>query len=74
VLSDETMPYLTGDELAQRLLTRRSELPIILCTGFSEIINEEIAKALGICRLLLKPVLRDELARVLWRVLDHPEE
>ena len=73
VISDVTMPHLTGAELAQRLLTRRPELPIILCTGFSEIINEEKARALGIRRLLMKPVLRDELARVLRQVLDHPE-
>jgi PAS domain S-box-containing protein len=74
VLSDVTMPHLTGAELAQRLLARRPNLPIILCTGFSEIINEEMAKALGICRLLMKPVLRDELARALRQVLDHPRE
>jgi CheY-like chemotaxis protein len=73
VLSDVTMPHLTGAELAQRL-ARRPNLPIILCTGFSEIINEEMAKALGICRLLMKPVLRDELARALRQVLDHPRE
>ena len=74
VLSDVTMPHLTGAELAQRLLVCRPNLPIILCTGFSEIINEEMAKALGICRLLMKPVLRDELARALRQVLDHPRE
>jgi PAS domain S-box-containing protein len=73
VLTDMTMPHLTGAELAQRLLARRPDLPVILCTGFSEIINEEKAKLLGIRRLLMKPVLRDELARVLRRVFDQPK-
>ncbi len=72
VLTDMTMPHLTGAELAQRLLARRPNLPIILCTGFSEIINEEKVKALGVRRLLMKPVLRDELAMVLRQVLDQP--
>jgi methyl-accepting chemotaxis protein len=65
---------LSGAELAQRLLVTRPNLPVILCNGFSEIINEEKAKGLGIRRLLMKPVLCDELARVLRQVLDPPEE
>ncbi|MFA6499208.1 MAG: response regulator, partial [Desulfurivibrionaceae bacterium] len=73
VLTDMTMPHLTGAELAQRLLAIKPGLPIILCTGFSEIINEEKAMALGIRKLLMKPMLRDELARMLRQVLDQPE-
>ncbi|HCC54887.1 MAG TPA: hypothetical protein DEQ20_08200 [Desulfobulbaceae bacterium] len=72
VLSDMTMPYLTGADLAQRILAIKPELPIIICTGFSEILNEEQAVALGIRRLLMKPVLRHELATVLRQVLDQP--
>ncbi|MFA6464230.1 MAG: MASE3 domain-containing protein [Desulfurivibrionaceae bacterium] len=74
VITDMTMPHLTGAELAQQLLAIKPELPIVLCTGFSEIINEEKAWALGIRRLLMKPVLRDELARVLRQMLDQPKE
>ena len=70
VISDMTMPHLTGAELAQRMLAIRPELPIIVCTGFSEIINEEKALALGIRRLLMKPVLRDELAQTVRKALD----
>ena len=72
VLTDMTMPHLNGAELAQQLLAIRPDLPVVLCTGFSEIINEEKAMALGIRRLLMKPVLRDQLARVLREVLDPP--
>ena len=70
VISDMTMPFLTGAELAQRMLAIRPELPIIICTGFSELINEEKAVALGIRRLLMKPVLRDELAQAVRKALD----
>lgn len=73
VITDMTMPHLTGAELAQRLLAIRPALPVILCTGFSEIINEEKATALGIRRLLMKPVLRDELAKALREELDTKE-
>ncbi|MEW6500237.1 MAG: MASE3 domain-containing protein, partial [Thermodesulfobacteriota bacterium] len=72
VLTDMAMPHMNGAELARQLLARRPGLPVILCTGFSEIINEEKAKTLGICRLLMKPVLRDELARVVREALDQP--
>ncbi|MFZ5775871.1 MAG: MASE3 domain-containing protein [Thermodesulfobacteriota bacterium] len=71
LITDMTMPHLTGAELAQQAMAIRPELPVILCTGFSEIINEEKAKALGIRRLLMKPVLRDELARVLREIFDQ---
>jgi len=74
VITDMTMPHLTGAELARQLLAVRPGLPVVLCTGFSEIINEEKAVALGIRRLLMKPVLRDELAKVLRQVLDQPGE
>ncbi|MDG4474667.1 hybrid sensor histidine kinase/response regulator [Thiovibrio frasassiensis] len=73
VLTDMTMPHLTGAELAQQLMAIRPELPVVLCTGFSEIINEEKARDIGIRKLLMKPVLRDELARVLRQVLAQPE-
>ncbi|MBN2232103.1 MAG: response regulator [Deltaproteobacteria bacterium] len=73
VLSDVTMPVLTGVELARRILLLRPELPIILCTGFSAIINEEKAKSLGIRRLLKKPVPRCDLAMALREELDRTQ-
>ena len=65
------MPHLSGAELAQRLLSRRPRLPVILSTGFSEIINEEKAAAIGIRRLMMKPVLREQFARVLREVFNQ---
>jgi len=48
VITDQTMPKLTGGELAKEILTFRPDIPIILCTGFSEIFTEELAREMGI--------------------------
>jgi signal transduction histidine kinase/ActR/RegA family two-component response regulator len=70
LLTDMTMPQLTGFELARKVLAIRPELPIILCTGFSETINKEQAQALGIRAYLMKPVSLQELGQTVRRVLD----
>lgn len=62
VVTDMAMPGMSGAELATELLKIKPGLPIILCTGFSEIINEEKAKAVGFTGFLLKPVLKSQLA------------
>ncbi len=71
VITDMTMPNLTGDFLAAEMLAARPDTPIILCTGFSEKINEEKAKALGIKGFLMKPVVKSELARMVRNVLGQ---
>jgi len=71
VISDMTMPGLTGDRLAQRLLEIRRDIPIILCTGYSERITEERAKSIGIRKFILKPLTRDSLAEAVRSVLDR---
>jgi PAS domain S-box-containing protein len=70
VITDMTMPKMTGDVLAGKMLTLRPELPVILCTGFSEIINREKALAIGIREFLNKPVELYELAHTVRRILD----
>ena len=69
VITDQTMPGLTGVELARRLLLVRPELPIILCTGFSSLINEESAKAIGIKGFALKPLTKSSLAQLVSSLL-----
>ncbi|WP_447969477.1 response regulator [Nitrospira sp. M1] len=69
VITDQTMPHLTGDALARELLSIRPELPIILCTGFSYTMTPEKATALGIRAFLMKPILSHELAQTIHRVL-----
>jgi len=75
VVTDQTMPHLTGEELARKMLRIRPDLPIILCTGFSYTMTAEKARALGIRKFLMKPVLARDLALVLLEVMEkvhHP--
>jgi PAS domain S-box-containing protein len=69
IITDHTMPHMTGTELAQELMSVRPGIPIILCTGYSEMINRELAKDLGIREFVMKPVSRNELADTIRRVL-----
>jgi PAS domain S-box-containing protein len=69
VITDFTMPNMTGLELAKELLKLRSDIPIILCTGYSEHINEEKAKKNGIRAFVMKPVVLDEIANTVRKVL-----
>ena len=69
IITDMTMPEMTGAQLAAKILEIRSKMPIILCTGFSEIINEEKAKAIGFKEYILKPVIMSEMAKTIRRAL-----
>jgi CheY-like chemotaxis protein len=68
VITDQTMPHMTGDVLAQALCHMRSDLPIILCTGFSQRIMAEQAETLGIDAVCLKPLVARDLARTIHQV------
>ncbi len=74
IITDMTMPKMTGIELAEELINIRPDIPIILCTGFSEKITEENAKDKGIRAYLMKPLLKIELAKAVRRVLDQETE
>ena len=74
VITDFTMPNMTGMELAKELLKLRSDILIILCTGYSEHINEYKAKASGIRAFLTKPVFLGEIAKTIRKVLDQEKE
>ncbi len=71
VITDQTMPNLTGIHLAQELRKVRPEIPIILCSGFSQEVTVESALACGIQRFLLKPLLAREMAQAVREVLDN---
>ncbi|MGD8241985.1 MAG: ATP-binding protein [Desulfobacterales bacterium] len=73
VLTDMTMPGMTGEELAHRVLAVRPGLPVILTTGFSERINESQARRLGIRKFLYKPIVRENLAVALREALQDPD-
>ncbi|MGD8493735.1 MAG: response regulator [Desulfobacterales bacterium] len=72
VITDMTMPHMSGDELAQKLLDVKPGIPVILCTGFNEDITEEKALEMGIQRFIMKPVIKNDLATTIRSVLDQP--
>jgi len=69
VITDMTMPHLTGDILARKLIAVRSDIPIIICTGFNESLTPAKAEAIGIMAFLMKPLKIQELATTIRRVL-----
>jgi PAS domain S-box-containing protein len=71
MITDMTMPNMTGDKLVQEILKIRPDMPIILNTGFNEKIDEEKAKQIGIRQYIEKPFNRRILANVVREVLDE---
>jgi signal transduction histidine kinase/ActR/RegA family two-component response regulator len=73
VITDMTMPKMSGDQLALKLMDIKPDIPVILCTGFNETINEEKALAMGIDRFVMKPIVKNDLAKTIRSVLDTPK-
>jgi CheY-like chemotaxis protein len=73
VITDQTMPQMTGVDLARELMKIRPQIPVILCTGFSEVMPGEKIKALDIQEILMKPVVAREIAETVRNVLDRKE-
>ncbi|MCP4350763.1 MAG: response regulator [Desulfobacterales bacterium] len=71
VITDTTMPGMSGVELSKELLRIRPGIPIIICTGYSEEISEEKAKAIGIRAFVMKPVFKSDLAAVIQKMLNQ---
>jgi phosphate/phosphite/phosphonate ABC transporter binding protein len=74
VITDQTMPGMTGMELARQMLRIRPRLPIILCTGYSALVDEEQAKAEGVKGFAMKPLSVKMIATLLRKVLDESKE
>ncbi len=70
IITDLTMPEMTGKELAREIRRLRPDIPIILCTGFSELVTEERAKDWGLAALISKPVSAETMAATIRRVLN----
>jgi PAS domain S-box-containing protein len=70
VITDMTMPRMTGDLLVKEILKIRADMPTILCTGFSEKIDEVSAKKIGIRQYIEKPINRSDLAKMIRKVLQ----
>ncbi|GBC60575.1 hypothetical protein DENIS_1532 [Desulfonema ishimotonii] len=70
VITDMTMPHMTGVTLSEKLLEIRKNIPIIICTGHSPLVDEKKARAMGIAAYVMKPVIRQEIARIIRELLD----
>jgi two-component system, cell cycle sensor histidine kinase and response regulator CckA len=70
IISDMTMPHMAGDKLAQEILNIRPDMPIIICTGYSERMSEDRAQEIGIRKYIEKPIEMANLARSVREVLD----
>ena len=65
-----TMPNMTGKDLGKELMVIRPDIPIILCTGFSEQINKRRAEEMGISAYVMKPIVMGQIANTIREVLD----
>jgi len=70
VITDQTMPTMTGSELSRKLMQIKRDIPIILCTGFSEAVDEDKTRPEGIREFVMKPFTTKEMAETIRRVLD----
>ena len=70
VITDQTMPNMTGKELAGEMMVIRPDIPIVLCTGFSEQIDERKVKEIGINAYAMKPIVMRQIAQTIREVLN----
>ncbi|MCI5188917.1 MAG: response regulator [Candidatus Electrothrix sp. AS4_5] len=70
VVTDMTMPRMSGVEVTKKIIALRPDLPVIICTGFSELVDEEKAQEVGARALLMKPLTKKELACAVRKVFD----
>ncbi|RLB93738.1 MAG: hypothetical protein DRH26_03125 [Deltaproteobacteria bacterium] len=71
VITDMTMPKMSGDKLAIEMLKNHPDIPVLICTGFSETLTKEKASAIGIKRILNKPLAMNDLLKNIREILDE---
>ncbi|MBT3807707.1 MAG: response regulator, partial [Desulfobacula sp.] len=71
VITDMTMPQMTGVKLSEKLMDVRPDIPIIICTGHSALVDEEKAKELGLAAYVMKPINIRGIAQTIRKVLDR---
>ncbi|MGM0453764.1 MAG: PAS domain-containing hybrid sensor histidine kinase/response regulator [Thermodesulfobacteriota bacterium] len=72
VITDMTMPDMTGDELSRQIMAIRADIPVLLCTGYNPRIDKQSARAMGIKAFVFKPINLKNLAATIRGVLDDP--
>jgi DNA-binding NarL/FixJ family response regulator len=65
------MPHMTGYQLSRQLIEIRSDIPVVLCSGFHERVSEETTKEIGIREIVMKPILQHVLSQTIRKVLDE---
>jgi DNA-binding NtrC family response regulator len=70
VITDQTMPIQTGTEMSRAMLKLRPDLPIILCTGFTDAVDDSATRAIGIRTFVMKPIVGPELTELVHRTLS----
>jgi signal transduction histidine kinase len=70
VFTDMTMPKMNGAVLTQNIMEIRPDIAVVLCTGFSELVNEAKARSLGVKAFAMKPLVRKSLAEIVRNALD----
>ena len=73
IITDQTLPEMTGKEMAMTMLKIRPDLPVVLCTGYSDTVTKEEAKEIGIREFVLKPISLREMPKIVRRVLDESQ-
>lgn len=71
LITDQTMPHMTGADLIGAARRIRPDLPTVLCTGYSHVVNAERAQDLGVDAFLMKPLEFPELAELIWQLMQR---
>jgi len=74
VITDMTMPNMTGDKLAMEIIRIRADIPVVICTGYSERLLEERVRTAGVSAFVMKPILMAKLARAVRDALDRKSD
>ncbi|MEN8190036.1 MAG: ATP-binding protein [Thermodesulfobacteriota bacterium] len=73
VITDQTMPQMTGADLAREIFSIRPRMPVILCTGYSSIMSKEKAIDIGLSEFVMKPLTQKDIAPLIREILDGPK-
>lgn len=71
IITDQTMPYMTGLNLANEILTIRPDIPIILCTGYTDLMELENIQSSGIRQYIMKPYSKADISKMIRKVMDQ---
>ena len=74
VITDQMMPQMRGSELCQELVAIRPDIPIIMCSGFGDVLNETESGRGVVREYIMKPVIISDLTRAIRRVLDGTKQ